>query len=425
MVNIGGALGRVKEDLTALLPAERIEQEALELGYRWRRRKLGPALTIHLWVLQMLLSNASLAHVRHLLSRSVGAAAICRARLRLPLELLRRLNQKVVEWSRQSGEGQGGHQRWRGHRVLGADGVCYYTADNAPLRSRFGSKKPFGFPLMRVVSLFELGGGLMLHQIPVPYKRQEAPLVGRLLRRLVSGDVLILDRAYASFANLLEARRRGMHLLIRLKKGLQAGSGAHRQSVERLGRNDLLVRWLRPKERPAAMSLLRWVGLPREVLLRQVSFRVKRKGFRTKEVMLITTLTDAEAYPAGELAELYARRWEVELDFRHLKTTLNLEQLRTRSIGQVRKELLVRQLAYNLVRLAMAEAAALLEVDVSRVSFADTLHWLLYAADQLRPDCIIVNPLREERVEPRRLKRQEKNYPHFTCSREQARKRVA
>src|SRR5205823_2495643 len=123
-----------------------------------------------------------------------------------------------------------------------------------------------------------LCNGVMTHQIPLPHDRQETPLLTRLLRHLRSEDLLILDRAFASFWNLLQAGQKGVHLLVRLKRCFWAKAGTRRTVIKKLGKQDLLVRWTRPKER-SRISLWRWVRMPGELTLRQVSFSVRRRGY--------------------------------------------------------------------------------------------------------------------------------------------------
>jgi hypothetical protein len=412
MVSIGCDRQSVKHALGKLLPAKQIEREAEVCGHQWRKRKLGPALTIHLWIMQVLLSNLSLIQARHLHPLGVSVSAMCQAKLRLPLQLLVRLNQYVIGQLQREKPKPG--ELWRGHRVFGGDGVCYYTPDTPALRSRFGSKKRYGYPLVRVLTLFDLCSGAILHQIPVPHRRQEAPLVARLLKHLcrggqaLLGEVLILDRAFASYVNFCAARLEGIELLIRLKKCLWSKPGTRRTTVRRLGRHDRLVCWKKPKER-TMLSLLRWNRLPAKLILRQITVYVTRRGYRARRITVITTLLDPKAYPAADIAQLYARRWEVETGFRHLKTTLDLEILRSKSVKSVQKELLIRAIAYNLVRSTMRQAAIELNVSTNRVSFIDTLHWLLLNAHQGMAE-ILINPVRSGRSELRRLKRQPKHY---------------
>jgi hypothetical protein len=421
MASIGRWGAGVKRALEELLPVGLIEREARACGHRWRERKLGPAATVWLWVAQLLLPGCSSARARHLCGGGASAGAVCQAKARLPLALLGRLHRHVAGVLARGGAAG---WRWRGHRVLGADGVCYHAPDAPALRGRFGCKKPLGYPLVRALTLFELGGGAMLHQVPLPHRRQEAPLLGRLLRHLSRGDVLVLDRAFASFGNLCLAAAAGVHLVARLRAPLVARRGTRRTVLARLGPGDALVRWDRPRERTPAVSLRRWLRLPAGLELRQVTVRVRRRGYRTRRVTVVTSLLDPARYPAAEVAKLYARRWEVETCFRHLKQTLDLGRLRCKTVAGVRKELLARALAYNLVRATMAKAAALRGADPERVSFADTLSWLLLAAADA-PLRVTVNPARPGRFEPRRVKAYRTNYLLLNRPRAEARRKVA
>ena len=421
MASIDRRSQQVKQELKRLLPAGQIKRHAKAVGYRWRERKLGPAMTVHLWIMQVLLCNLSLIHSRYLCNKPVSISGICQAKLRLPLALLKRLNAYLI---RQLDQRDSNTSRWRGHRLFAGDGVTYYTPNSSQLRKHLGSKKPFGYPLLKSLSLVNLCSGVMTHQIPLPHKRQETPLLGRMLRHLLRGDVLILDRAFASFWNLLQGQQSGIHLLVRLKKCFCAKAGTRRTLIKRLGKGDLLVRWTRPKER-SMMSLWRWTSMQRELTLRQISLSVKRRGYRPRQITLITTLLDPVEYPAGEIASLYARRWEIETCFRHLKQTLNLEHLRCKTHLGVRKELLIRTMAYNLVRATMQRVAALTGTEPERVSFADTLQWMILSASCWTEYDIIINATRPDRIEPRRLKSQRKNYLPLNCSRTKARKLAA
>jgi hypothetical protein len=369
----------------------------------------------------VLLCNLSMAGVRHLSQKAVTASAICQAKARLPFELLVRLNQFLLEQI-ESGSDQ---LTWHGHRLLGGDGTCYYTPDTSRLRKKFGSKKPFGLPLLKAVTLFCLGSGAMLWQIPLPHNRQESPVLASLLERVRRGDLIILDRAYPAFFSLCEARRRGVELIIRLKKNLFARAGSRRTVKKRLGKNDALVVWRKPRERPRWIGKKQWKSLPASLTLRQTSIHVRRRGWRTRDITVLSTLIDPDKYPAVQITQVYLRRWEVEINFRHLKQTLNLEHLRSQSLAGVERELLIRALAYNLVCATRQKAAQMLEVEPSHMSFADTLHFLLLAAGTTSPEQININPRRPGRFEPRRLKRQNKHYLPLNCSRADARKQAA
>ena len=127
--------------------------------------------------------------------------------------------------------------------------------------------------------------------------------------------------------------------------------------------------------------------------------------------MLVTTLLDPARYPAEELAQLYADRWQIETNLRHLKQTLCLDVLRCKTVAGVHKELLMISLAYNLVRLVMLAAAKQQRIPVDRISFIDALRWLSHVRPGQLLDALIINRLRHGRVEPRVRKRRPKQYP--------------
>ena len=168
--------------------------------------------------------------------------------------------------------------------------------------------------------------------------------------------------------------------------------------------------------------------LPKTLRVREVHFQVTRPGFRTKTISLVTTLLDATCYPREALAELYLRRWEMELWLRHIKTTLGMEMLRTKTPTRVEAELAMFLVGYNLIRTVMLDAAHEAQVPLPRVSFTSALvrvrlwcarlsHttavgiWLggyIRLLDDLARD---LNPDRPGRVEPRVVKRRPKPFP--------------
>jgi IS4 transposase len=178
-----------------------------------------------------------------------------------------------------------------------------------------------------------------------------------------------------------------------------------------LGVLDQVVEWFKPEEPPEWMTAEEYVALPETLIVRELRYQVWRPGFRTRTVTLVTTLLDAELYPPDSLAQLYGTRWRVELNLRHLKTTMNMDVLKCKTVEGVLKELTVYAIVYNLVRMVMVEAARRQGVDVERISFVDALRWLA----QTRPGDalpeLVVNPERPGRYEPRVRKRRPKQYP--------------
>jgi hypothetical protein len=171
------------------------------------------------------------------------------------------------------------------------------------------------------------------------------------------------------------------YVLIALFSGLQVQSlfrlhqrrAAGLRRGRRLGKHDRRFTWHQPALKPRYLPNTLWKRVPEELPVRVVRFQLTVPGFRPEAITLVTTLTDAQAYPAHELARLYARRGRIELWFRHLKTTLGMETLRGLTPRMLHKELEMYFIAYNLLRALMVEAAALSDVPVERISFKGTV----------------------------------------------------
>lgn len=162
------------------------------------------------------------------------------------------------------------------------------------------------------------------------------------------------------------------------------------------------------------MTAEQWGALPQTLLVRELRYSVVSRGCRTREITLVTTLLDAKQYSAADLATLYAKRWQVETNLRHLKQTLRMNVLRTKSIDGIHKELAMFAIVYNLVRLVMLEAAQRQGVATDRISFVDALRWLVATGNGSPLRQIRLLPVRPDRHEPRVRKRRPKNYPFMT-----------
>jgi hypothetical protein len=182
------------------------------------------------------------------------------------------------------------------------------------------------------------------------------------------------------------------------------------QWIKWLGTRDQIVEYFKPQAQPKWMSVQQFAALPDSIVVRELRYQVTRPGYRTREVTLVTTLLDAERYPAAQLAQLYADRWQIETNLRHLKQTLRLDVLRCKSVAGVHKELQMIALVYNLVRLVMLQSAQQQAVPVERISFIDALRWLTQAGLGPALDRLIVLPNRPGRAEPRVVKRRPKQY---------------
>jgi hypothetical protein len=192
--------------------------------------------------------------------------------------------------------------------------------------------------------------------------------------------------------------------------------------IEQLGANNQIVEWFRPPQRPQWMSQRQYAALPASIVVRELRYTIHEKGFRPRQITLVTTLLDSQSYTLCELAKLYHQRWEIETNFAHLKTTMKMDVLKCKTVDGVLRELQVFALIYNMVRQVMLAAASRQGVDVHRISFIDALRWLQSASPGDGLPKLVVNPLRANRIEPRVRKRRPKQYPLMTTPRKQLKK---
>jgi hypothetical protein len=333
---------------------------------------------------------------------------------------------------------------WKGRRVKVVDGTGVSMPDTPANQRAYPQPEEIppglGFPLARLVVVFCLATGAALDAAMGRWQGKgtgEVSLFRSLAGVIGLGDVLLADRLYATFWDVQRAVACGADVLMRMHAGRRAvwfrGRG-HTKGNRR-------VYWHKP-QRPSWMGQREYDAIPREMRLRAVRVDVRQRGFRTRRLVLVTTLTDAAAYPAADLAALYRRRWQAELDLRSLKQTLQMDILRGQSPEMVRKELWGHLLVYNVVREVMAQAAGVAGVPPEEVSFAGALQTLNAFAPQLqravteaewsRLWSALVEAVgrhrvgnRPDRYEPRAVKRRRKTYPRLKEPRQQARARMA
>lgn len=297
-----------------------------------------------------------------------------------------------------------------------------------------------GFPVVHLLTLFHAGTGLLLRTIAAPLRTHDLAQASQLHAELAAGDVLIADRGFCSYAHVALLIQAGLHAVFRLhQKQLVSFRIGRMHSppfgpyknikglpktrwIKWLGTCDQQVEYFRPKELPDWLDAASYAALPASLVLRELRYRIEQPGCRTREVILITTLVDPQWYPAEELAGLYGQRWQVETDLRHLKQTLRMDVLRTKTVAGVHKELAMFALVYNLVRLVMLEAAYRQKVPVERISFIDALRWLQQARADQRLGKLEVLPHRPGRHEPRVRKRRPKEYDLMNRPRDELRK---
>jgi hypothetical protein len=301
----------------------------VDVGHCWRKRKLDPAMTVHLLLLQ-LLASVALISLDQVAQVGVSAVAICRARMRLPLSVW----MKLAELIGLACAGDDDTQGYCGHKTYRVDGTTFTAPDTPELAGKYGR-----------------------------------------------------------------------------------GKGS-RKRLERLGRQDLRVQWNKPPQHKLSwLSKFSWRKLPASLQLRQIAFCLHRKGFGSQWVWIITTLDCPVKCTAVSLAELYGKRWDIEVAFRHLKGTLKMNKLSAKTVDGVKKQILAFVMLYNLVRHLMNQAARKQGVAPDRISFSDALTALLYLNPDEPMPRLRVNPKRHRPAEPRARKHGGYRYPVLKQSR--------
>ena len=314
------------------------------------------------------------------------------------------------------------------------------TAASQAAFPQLPSQRPgVGFPIARLVVVFSLAVGTAIDAALGPFLGEgngEQALFRALHGCLGAGDVLLADRGFSSYWELAAALSRGADAVCRMHQSRSCDFRFGR----RLGSEDHVVEWPRPP-RPDWMDKAAHAAMPRALSVREVRVRAGRPGFRTRVLVVATTLLDAATYSRDDLAALYRARWAAELDLRDLKVTLHMDVLRGKTPAMVRKEVWAHLLGYNLLRGLMAGAASGAGLPASALSFKGALQavtafapvlWSARAAEV----GALIRRLREaiarhrvggrpDRFEPRERKRRPKPYPWLKEPRAARRSRLA
>jgi hypothetical protein len=347
----------------------------------------------------------------------------------------------MLETGRQVEEESPADWRWHGRRVLDVDGSTFTMPDTPANQAEYpqvpGQRRGCGFPIARIVVVFSLAVGTALDAALGKYQGKqtgENSLFRTLHGMLQEGDLVLADRYFSGWFDIALLQQRGVDSVVR-KHQLRATDF---RTGKRLGPGDHLVRWPKP-ERPDWMSKEQYASLPDELTLREVRVVVRQKGFRTEELVVVTTLLDAEEYPAAEIAILYRRRWQAELCLRSLKIVLQMDHLRCKTPHRVRNEFYMHLVAYNLIRQLLAAAAQRAGIEPWKVSFKGALQTitnllpLLVTSISTADWCeALLNAIgthivgnRPDRFEPRVKKRRPKSYKLMREPRQNYKKRMA
>ena len=367
---------------------------------------------------------------------SASTSAYCQARARLPESTLLAVRNELADRLQRHTPADA---LWRGRRVKIVDGTNVSMPDTPQNQQAYpqqASQTPgCGFPMMKLVGLFCLASGALLQMARDTLHVHESQLFRRLWAFLERGDIVLSDRGFCSYATIGSLGACGIDSVMRLHQARRPDF----RRAQRLGPKDGLLTWNKPVQRPPGCPVEEFAALPAALAVRLLEIQVAVPGFRTRRVVLVTTLLDAALYPATALGELYLRRWTVELHFREIKILLGMDVLRCQTPAMIHKELQMHLIAYHLVRVIMQQTAVTHPVPLTRLSFKGCLDTMCQWAAALhaargrpRKQAALYRamlemiardqlPERPGRSEPRAKKRRPKNYHLLTKPRHQMR----
>lgn len=346
---------------------------------------------------------------------SENSAAYCKARKKLPEALLKESMQMVGKELHEKADNS---WKFYGRPVKLIDGSTLSMPDTKANQEAYPQpltqEKGIGFPLARIVAVICLSTGVVLDMAIGPQKGKktgEHALLRELRSSFQANDIILGDRYYSSYWVIADCINRGIDVLfeahasrkIDFKKGVQ------------LGKKDHINIWEKPAK-PEWMDAETYAEFPDNLEVRE---------FKTGKKTLVTTLMHKKKFHKKILTELFYMRWNVEVDLRSIKTTMNLEILRCKTPEMIRKELWCGLTGYNIIRAMMAESAKQFKLNPRSLSFKgclQTIHNACLAMVKLCEQTLkkILNSIaskivgnRPDRMEPRAVKRRPKPYPRL------------
>jgi len=326
--------------------------------------------------------------------------------------------------------------RLQGRRVIVVDGTGLSMPDTFENQEKWPQQKHqkpgCGFPQAALCACFNLANGALLSYELGNKKSHELPMLRQQSDTFKAGDIFLGDKGFCSYYDQSTFKDKGIDSVVTLARRKPVSAS---NAIKVIGEDDLLIAWPKPKyQKASSYSKSDWEGLPETLPLRQIKVTANQIGFRVKSFYIVTTLLDAELYPADEIAELYFERWDVELFFRDIKITMNMDILRCKSPAMVRKEIIMHLIAYNCIQSLIVEAVMHTKHKVRRISFKASLQTVRLWSTQLAQNMsdkkrhelvrllyqsiarnIVVE--RPGRSEPRAVKRRPKNHQLLTAPR--------
>ena len=434
---------------TDVLSRETVEEALDTIEVTWNERIYTPLVTLWVFLGQVLSAdhscrNAVARLVVHRVSHGLSVCssrtgAYCQARKRLPEQffstIARMVGRKLENQAKE-------RWLWKGHHVYMFDGTTTLMPDTEAnveaYPQTWNQQGGVGLPLARVAAIFSLSCGVILDLKIAKYAGKgqgELTLLHKMANLFSEGDVLLADALMCNWRVLYSFKQHGADVVTRLNK---AQRKADFRRGTRLGKDDHLVKWAKPSRR-RNIDRETYMSMPEHILVREVRVHIEQPGFRTKSMVIVTTLLDPVTYTKKDLADLYRERWNNELDLRSIKSVMQMECLRGKTPELVRKEIWTHVLAYNLIRTIMAQAATQNGLLPRTISFKGTLQTLeafqpvialignhnsatrISLYQQLLA-AIVLHRVKDRpnRFEPRRHKRRHKHYVPLSVPRAEA-----
>ena len=437
--------------LSKMLSEDLMSRALAAIDGSWNDRIYTPLVTLWLFLGQAISADHSCrAAVARLIAHRVAqglsacssrTGAYCQARMRLPEEFFATIARAL---GRQLEDRAEKKWLWKGRHVYMFDGTTTLMPDTAENRAAYPptcrQKVNVGLPLARVAAVVSLSCGVVLDLATAKYAGKgqgEVTLLRTLSSMFSKGDVLLADCLMSNWRNLFMLKQRGVDVVTRLNKALRK---ADFSKGTLLGKDDHVVAWPKPWIR--GMDRETQKSMPKHLMVRECKIDIKQPGFRTKEIIIVTTLLDPVLYTKEDLANLYLQRWNNELDLRTIKTEMKMECLRCKTPELVRKEIWTHMIAYNLIRMTMAQAANEHGLLPRTISFKGTMQtlrafhpFLAIQGNDTSPrarhyrhllNAIVLHRVadRPNRFEPRRVKRRHKHYVPLAVPRNEAKLQI-
>ena len=319
-----------------ILTEQTVSQAFTAIPSRFLDRIFPPLVTLWVFLGQVLNQDhscrAAVARlIAHRISRkqqacSAETGAYCLARKRLPESFF-------SDVARQTGSALDTNAKeqwlWKRHRVLAYDGSTVSMPDTLENQEAYPQppqqKKGVGFPMARIAAFFSLSCGAVV-ELGICKNtgkgNSELGLLRKLWNILKPGDVLLSDRYMCAWTELVMLKQRGVDSVTRLH---------HLRRIDfrrgkRLGPDDHIVEWPKPPK-PRSIDQKTYDTLPDFLMVRETRVQVEQPGFRTRMIIVVTTLLDAEEISREDLADLYFARWNAEVCQADCTSSAGLYQL--------------------------------------------------------------------------------------------------